>query len=158
MNTPVNFEISKLLKEKGWNKETLCHYFEDGVFRQNELRDTVGMDYGSDYIVEFSELIHNFNDNFLMKKNGDRCFGCNKNQGYFETFSAPTIAEVIMWLYEKHGIWISIEPPFPKRIVLWEYYIQKSEDRTLLGQNSGYDSPTKAYEAGIEYALKNLIP
>lgn len=149
MNKPVNFEISKLLKEKGWNKETLCHYFEDGVFRQNELRDTVGMDYGSDYIVEFSELINNWNDSFLMKKNGDRCFGCNKNQGYFETFSAPTIAEVIMWIYEKHGIWIWVESS------MTAFTDNKSHSSyNSLGQ---FNSPREAYLSAIEYTLKNLI-
>lgn len=150
MNTPVKFEIAKLLKEKGWNKETLCHYFEDDVFRQNELKDTVGMDYGSDYIVEFSELIHNWNDGFLMKKNGVRCFGCNKNQGYFETFSAPTVAEVVMWLYEKHGIWISVNP-------MWNYVVYKNDGYKTTYSNFG-NSPTEAYLAAIEYTLKNLIP
>lgn len=156
MNTLISFELAKLLKEKGWNKETLCHYFEDGVFRQNELRNIIGMDYGSDYIVEFSELIHNFNDNFLMKKNGDRCFGCNKNQGFFETFSAPTIAEVVMWLYEKHGIWITVCVIGADGFGYWLH--NKNRKRLNPEDQGGYwYSPTEAYEAAIEYTLKNLI-
>lgn len=67
MNTPVSFEIAKLLKEKGWDKETLCYYFEDGEFRQNIIRDTYGY-YGVEYTVEYSELTDNWNNNYTRKK------------------------------------------------------------------------------------------
>lgn len=39
LNSIVNFEISKVLKEKGWYKGTLCYYFEDGEFRENSIKD-----------------------------------------------------------------------------------------------------------------------
>jgi len=157
MNKPVNFEIAKLLKEKSWNKETLCHYFEDGAFRQNELKDTVGMDYGSDYIVEFSELIHDWNDGFLMKKNGDRCFGCNKNKGYFETFSAPTIAEVVCWIYSKYQIWIQVSILKDDE---WHYSIRRKDNNWNIEfpTKEKYTSIENAYEKGINVVLNTYKP
>ena len=76
----------------------------------------------------------------------------------------PTIAEVVMWLYEKHGIWIWIACrefedggigfipngrtiPFKKKngvVVDIIPYMVKT-------------SPTEAYEAAIEHILNKLI-
>lgn len=67
----------------------------------------------------------------------------------------PTVAEVVMWIYEKHGVWI--ETPF------WDFkfrikIINTIEGKILRGVDfEGYNSPTEAYEAVIEYVSKNLI-
>lgn len=154
MNTSVNFEIAKLLKEKKFNSNTLCFYFEDGEFRQNEINDTYG-DYGAEYTVEYSELTDNWNSDWVIKKDGSRCFGCNKDRGYFETFSAPTITEVIMWLYEKHGIWIGVEP---RNEAKWKFNIYtKTVTTTNNIALAEHNSPTEAYSAAILYTLNNLI-
>ena len=146
MTEPVSFKLAKLIKEKGFDKETLSYYFEDGEFKQNQIRDTYGY-YGEEYTVEYSELLENWNDKGLTKKSGDRCFGCNKSGGYFETFSAPTIAEVVMWLYKKHGFWINV--------------YQNSEGSLNFEVDSYggflYKSPKEAYETAIEYTLNKLI-
>ena len=104
-----SFEVSKLLKEKGFKQPTLCYYFEDGIFVQNSYKDITGMDYGKEFEIEYEELLSNWNDNFVTKKNGDRCFGCDKSKGYFETYSAPTHALVIEWLRVNFDIWISVD-------------------------------------------------
>lgn len=69
--------------------------------------------------------------------------------------SYPTITEVVMWLYEKHGIWIGVQPNEPYVDDDWCFTIFKD----LKNNNSleGYNSPTEAYEVAIEYTLKNLI-
>lgn len=161
MNTPVTFEIAKLLKEKDWATPTLNFYFEDGQIKENDLQNTVGMDYGSEFTVEFSELIENWNDKWLTKKNGGRCFGCSKSKGYFETFSAPTIAEAVMWLYEKHRIWCyTYTSGTYTNGKLWYPCIQYSSlgDMAVLSGKIGLsNSPIEAYEKAIEYTLKNLI-
>ena len=154
MNTPVKFEIAKLLKEKGFDKPTLHFYFEDGEFRENTLKDVTGMDYGSEYTVEYEELLGNWNDKFLTKKNGDRCFGCRKSNGYFETFSAPAIFETVMWIYEKHDIWINVDKTFSKEFF---YIIITDNEHTSKESKKLFNSPTEAYEAAILYTLKNLI-
>ena len=79
--------------------------------------------------------------------------------------SAPTIAEVVMWLYEKHGIWINtwsdsnLNSSIPTTIK-WFYVINC--DLVSSYNKEGkidrlYNSPTEAYEAAIEYVLTNLI-
>jgi len=126
MNTPVNFEIAKLLKEKGFDEPTHSFY----VIDESE--------YG-----EIGEFITNPNDNYPTLD----------DNSLFDTLaSAPTIAEVVMWLYEKHKIWIWVE-----------YYetdnkfIPQIPKANLLRVLGFYESPTEAYSAAIEYTLKNLI-
>lgn len=170
MNTPVSFPIAKLLKEKQWQIPTLCYYFEDGELIQNTYKDTTGMDYGSEFQVEFSELTENWNNGWLSKKNGNRCFGCSKSNGYFETFSAPTIAEVVMWLYKTRKIWLSVtgndDYKFKFEIYTWMWHEPEKSFRlglTVLGEtfwdtaSKDYASPTEAYEAAIEYCLTNYF-
>ena len=67
------------------------------------------------------------------------------------TYSAPTIAEVIDWLYEKHGIWISVLQHTKNSE--GKYFEAFVNSMTF----SGYNSPTEAYEAAIEYCLNKLI-
>lgn len=156
MNKPVKFELAKLLKEKGWNTPTLHFYFEDGEFKENVLKDVTGMDYGSEYTVEYSELTDDWNNNYIRKKNGDSCFGCQNNPLYFKTYSAPTIAEVVMWLYEKHGIWIVA---FPELFNGTEVRFYPSIFEQGVGEDieQYFNSPSETYEAAIEYCLTKLI-
>ena len=74
-----------------------------------------------------------------------------------------TIAEVVMWLYEKHGIWIyvsTIKWNYDDNTIRFAYritvYIDKSPSDNITSRFD-YGSPTEAYEAAIEYTLKNLI-
>jgi hypothetical protein len=81
--------------------------------------------------------------------------------------SYPTIAEVVMWLYEKHGIWIWITPQIDmKGEFYWKWYANKlnrmsPKSATSMIQHPMFrdmnPTPEKSYEAGIEYVLKNLI-
>ena len=74
--------------------------------------------------------------------------------------SIPTIADVVMWIYEKHGIWIEIGYGLHasgfyfgvSTIENHEYINQK-----LISDVPPFSTPTEAYEAAIEYTLKNLI-
>jgi hypothetical protein len=76
-----------------------------------------------------------------------------------EGINAPTIAEVVMWLYEKHGIWIDVSlNQFSKPNDLqWMYSIVFTKDCTYSYSPKSYDSPTEAYDAAIEYVLNNLL-
>lgn len=135
MTTPVNIEIAKLLKEKGFDEECrLC--VEDGDERPLP-----------------------FNCGNTIHRNSLHSY-----------YSAPTIAEVVMWLYKKHGIWIN---PIP-RLSSWIFTIQEvrtSNNESLIGidfyESNTYlkskgvptimNSPTEAYLGAIEYTLNNLI-
>ena len=67
------------------------------------------------------------------------------------------IMQVIMWLYEKYKIWIQV-------FILNKTFAWKVQDVNTLvitclyaQQDKGYNSPTEAYEAAIEYTLNKLI-
>ena len=121
MNTPVSFEIAKLLKEKGYSQQGFPYYSKDLDFDDIELN-------------------HHYRD--FYPENG------------YETFTAPTIAEVVMWLYEKQRVWIIV------------FEISKGHDIGFIWSFSNdynnvecelCNSPTEAYSQAIEYTLKNLI-
>lgn len=116
MNTPVSFEIAKLLAEKGFDER--CRFVHD---TWNNIHDW----------VEDGEGEHR---------------NSHKNASIY--YSAPTIADVVMWLYEKHNIWIGVNrnPNF--------YYVVYSKTEVKDIKNN-FNSPIEAYEAAIKYVLEN---
>lgn len=126
MNKEVNFEIAKLLRDKEFMDKNM---YGDVRLSQPKFYDNTG-------------VIHDI-------KNAFENTGLNLK----ECYNAPTIAEVVMWLYEKHGIWIYIKQGYK-----WEWYIETVANHPELKYYDGLeDSPTEAYEAGIKYILENLI-
>lgn len=69
--------------------------------------------------------------------------------------SYPTIAEVVMWLYEKYGIWVSVNRE-PESGVFF-FSVDKNKGDFFFDKGDDYSSPTESYEAAIEYCLTNLI-
>lgn len=61
------------------------------------------------------------------------------------------IMRVVMWLYEKHGIWIVVFPTEQD----WTFDIFKGLD--CVKSESFFNTPVNAYEAAIKYALNNLV-
>jgi len=118
MNTPVSFELAKLLKEKG---------FDGNYFHYWNM-----VNHSGEWKVDTS--IWEYTDNYI---------------------EAPTIAEVVMWLYEKHEYWCYVYTNGK----IWHPCIQhKFGDMAVLSGKIGEsNSPTEAYEAAIEYTLNNLI-
>lgn len=118
MNTPVSFELAKLLKEKGFDILTSKYFRYDGKECENKPLDW------------------------------------NEDVGFF---SRPTLAEVVMWLYEKHGIWIEVRKVNYSR---FDYKIINGTESLMYVKTHLYNSllsPTEAYEAAIEYCLTKLI-
>ena len=89
------------------------------------------------------------------------------NQATMEgTLVFPTIAEVVMWLYEKHGVWVRVDCNSKE---FWAPVLLNVEDGTykvhpsyvsqkfIEANNRFFNTPTEAYEAAIEYVLTNLI-
>ena len=160
-----SFEVSKLLKEKGFKQPTLCYYFEDGIFVQNSYKDITGMDYGKEFEIEYEELLSNWNDNFVTKKNGNRCLGCDKSKGYFETYSAPTLDLAIEWIRVNFdiNIWVDCDKEgkylWTTNIIKEGYYVQSDDWIEELEniEEDYYETPQKAKEMAILYTLKNLI-
>ena len=72
-------------------------------------------------------------------------------------YNAPTIAEVVMWIYEKHGIWVEVNLPLYKgfgytilKIIYNTTFLHKISDEE-------FETPTEAYTAAINYCLTKLI-
>ena len=131
MNTPVNFEIAKLLKEKGFNLK-------------------VRYSYG-----------HSINPH-IAYPNEDFAISCdfnspNMGRNWKHLYSAPTIAEVVMWLYKKHGIWVIVSHEISDLHQTEWFWIGVKNGEETASQYFGFNTPTEAYEAAIEYTLKNLI-
>ena len=72
-----------------------------------------------------------------------------------DCFNAPTISDVVMWLYEKHEYWCYVYTNGK----IWHPCIQhKFGDMAVLSGKIGEsNSPTEAYEAAIEYTLLNNL-
>jgi hypothetical protein len=70
----------------------------------------------------------------------------------------PTIAEVVMWLYEKHGIWIEVHrwTNQPVDDEIWEECFQAFTNGDAMDVAT-FKSPTEAYEAAIRYCLEKII-
>lgn len=70
----------------------------------------------------------------------------------------PTIAEVVMWLYEKHGIWIitSFELNIETHKKEW-FWVAVKNGEEIAYQYHDFNSPTEAYESAITYTLENLV-
>ncbi len=120
MNTPVSFDIAKLLKEKGFD-ERLNYYY-----------DSFG-DIGS------SKVKVNWNESEEL------------------LCSAPTIAEVVMWLYEKHGIWTVVNVNIMGSWYFEHFDLKEKRNAQFKPTDTHYDSSTEAYSQAILYTLKNLI-
>lgn len=122
MNKPITFELAKLLKEKGLNKDTL------------EIECNQGYDFRASKILQHH--------------------GRHIQSHLF--YSAPTIAEVVMWLYEKHGIWIVA---FPELFNGTEVRFYPSMFEQGVGEDieQYFNSPSETYEAAIKYCLEKII-
>lgn len=135
MNSTITYETAKLLKEKGFDE--YC-------------RNAVGINNDIVYISPEFGLQEEEHVNYGVL--------CNTRMDEFNSdyLTAPTIAEVIMWLYEKHEIWIEIRKHTRNGLRVFSPYIDYTpvnEDRFF----NDYDTPREAYLAAIEYTLNNLI-
>lgn len=126
MNKEVNFEIAKLLKERGFEgAKSPLWYYKDGTLHETPTEGYKGL----------------------------KCWNTwDATQGV--RWDAPTITEVVMWLYEKHGMWVHCEICFDGNSFIPK--ITKVVEN-LYPYDTQFNSPTGAYEAAIIYTLENLI-
>lgn len=137
MNTQVSFEIAKLLKEKEFNENCSDYYTQTGNLNSDGWGDII---YEQGFGSGEPDRMLRFNYSDFNKNQKETCFLC------------PTIAEVVMWLYEKHEIWIGVEAS--DDFTMFCFRVRKKEVSRL---SFDYNSPTEAYEAAIFYVLSNLI-
>ena len=135
MNTPVSFDTAKLLKEKGYNEHTTYFYTKPNS-------KMFGIDeHGRTYPIKNTpKRLYMIGEHATLKH----------ENAYF----APTISEVIMWLYDKHGIWVwvSMELGYTNTFC-W----QLTGEHTSSNYKAFFKTPTDAYVDAITYTLNNLI-
>lgn len=128
MNTPVSFPLAKLLKEKGFNLKVV------NFFNYERLSLISDKDRQIEGLVNYNPINWNSIKNYYT--------------------SAPTISDVVMWLYEKHGIWIY---PFRHDFNNEFYWHIDTPDEDEFTSDMNFNSPTEAYEAAIKYCLEKII-
>ena len=132
MNTIVDFERAKLLKKKKFSPDENNH----------ELLWIIN--------TRMKCPILGPNPKITVSNYSEDC----------EFYSAPTIGEVIMWVYKKHGIWIGVQPTsFVGKFQFRTYWNNNNVMNQHWNDSMGkeFNSPTEAYEAAITYTLKKLI-
>jgi hypothetical protein len=136
LNKVVDFSTAKLLKEKGFD-EPCSHYYINDF--QNFKHD------GKLYKTS---LPNDWDNNNILQ------FVKRTNQPHL--CNTPTISESIMWLYEKHGIWIVAWRNLNSK---YKFYFEiDSPDKHIDDLSLGlFDSPGDAYESAIKYTLENLL-
>lgn len=138
MNTHVDFKTAKRLKDKGFDSQN-CSF---GYQKSGKLEKGISMtNLGIDFFYK-GEI-------FEEKNSWDWiCL-------------APTIAEVVMWLYEKHGIWISVNKDINYKWAnnYFNYQIISENKGSAFSDIGGTqpNTPTEAYQEAIKYVLTNLI-
>lgn len=159
----ISFETAKLAKEKDFNILQHSYYFEDGEFKENSLKGTNGY-YGEEYEFNLSEFNENWNDKWLTKKTGDRCFGCSKQKGYLETFSAPTQSLLQRWLREVHNIYVESNHDLTSDGTKIQFYtswgfLQQKDKNGNRNVNGWYDeyNDWKTYEEALEIGLQEAL-
>ena len=141
MNTPIKYSTAKLLKEKGFD-EQCYYYYEHAITEAYNEQDG----YSGPFGWEKGET--NYQSGFHINNSKYD----SSNEAWL-LCSAPTIAEVCMWLYEKHGIWISVDFNL-ETSWFYDIVVLSGEGGNIL---DNFNSPTEAYEAAIDYTLNNLI-
>lgn len=160
MNQPISFELAKLLKEKGFDRQTKTYYeYELTSKKDPESNNHTGVfgwkqgetNLQSGYFINNYELTDLSNTNWFM---------C----------AAPTITDVVMWLLEEHKLLVYVDLPWHFRIRYLDsdsrFFDIDREDGIELIPTGLLFSHTKifkftsiheAYEAGINYCLIKLI-
>ena len=140
MITPVSFELSKLLKEKGFNQKCLHHYSK---YTSNKEELKVG------------------NTTWLQFVDWNDVKSALTN---YTLYSAPTIAEVVMWCFNKYKYSIEYSMNIPESgeydgCYVFNGLIKGSEDYKLKIFYTSKDYPTaeKALEDTINHFLINFF-
>ena len=116
LSKSVSFELAKLLKNEGFDKQCNGCYDEKGTY--------------SFTIMSIKQFYANSKEDTW-------------------NFAAPIIADVVDYIYENYGIWISAD--FDGKNWFEVITFIKEDNRVV--QNT-YDNPHEAYEAAIKYVLE----
>ena len=136
----VDFDTAKLLEEKGFDLPVVNFYNEQKALHQV-------------YNMSVPENMNRIKTSEWYKHN--------------VMYSAPTIAQVVMWLYDRHEVWIEVSLTDNSRHYYFDYTIITSKDRDYNDEDcfdsakrfyddDKHNKPTEAYVEAIKYCLKKL--
>jgi len=165
LNKPVDFTTAKLLKKRGFDEPV--HQYYEFIRDLSSKQDKTWVFKNSSFLVRESDAAM-FPDE---GKNGvevfaysDRIYRSYNFKTSEDFISAPTIAEVVMWCFNKYKYSIEYSMNIPESgeydgCYVFNGLIKGSEDYKLKIFYTSKDYPTieKALEAAIEYTLNNLI-
>lgn len=146
LSKEVSFPIAKLLQEKEISIRSKFFYTEN---------------FGLCSLSEDGEFLYIYCHPETNKF--EVFYDCN---GTFEEgvrYFAPTVGEVVDWIYENHEVWINVNitryGKFYCNIILKEKCKDLKNPFTweFMNQLNDFNSPTEAYESAFEYFLNNLI-
>ena len=142
MNTHVQYVVAKMLKEKGFDQPCSHHYVLDyHCFKSYfaPIKNLLPYDIENDNVFQFS----------IRDKEQPHLAG------------APTIAQVVDWLHNKHHIWVNVSPDLKRKYPKWSYSIwHHSEDEVHQSHYEGkftHSSPNEAYHHAILLILKSML-
>lgn len=146
----VSFEVAKLLKEKGFDENTLCKYAgKDGVTEEwyDDYRERmIRFDWDEGHLIE------------PLTEPEDK-YGV-----YGDTIPAPTLQMVMKWLREVHNLFIQVTiVPYTTVTMEQKYYLFSvcKNRRNLINRSDhphdSYSTYEEACETAIKYCLENLI-
>jgi hypothetical protein len=85
---------------------------------------------------------------------------CVTDFKYYGKYSAPTIAETVMWLYENHRIWIVVnvgKAHLAKSCMFYANVIKFGLHHKNKHRTKFTNLPTEAYQEAIKYCLTNIL-
>lgn len=147
MTTPIKYETAKLLKEKGFDISVSDCYFKSKEFGENY---SVITQYQIQYIDDIGDCL------IIPYNSGDETLYLDKINfnSWSTSYSAPTIAEVVMWIFKEYNIWI-YAMPLKSGNVGFSIWNSKTDEYEL--ERVEYKSIQEAYEAGITCFLTEII-
>lgn len=135
----VTYEVAKLAKEKGFNEECRDFYCDDKlqkrITRTSCNRQVTSFDYCSNSMLE----------------------DYDSPKEYYN-IAAPTQSLLQRWLREEKGYYVC--PYYDNNEFKWTYSIrEKTGDMWILlvGETPSFDKYEEAMEAGLKFALENLV-
>ncbi len=155
MNNDINedycsLDVSKLLKEKGFDVWCKSHY-ELALTSKKNKQDGYSGPFGWKKGELNIQSDNNNNTSLSEYYNGIHWFGCSR----------PTHTMAIKWIRKNFKIEIDIRPTYVFNKRGYQGYIhKKGEVNPLTGDMGGYVShktPEEATEAALLYTLKKLI-
>jgi len=134
MAEPLNYNLSLSLRKAGFNEPCDMYY---GL--GHEKNDYKRLQYFKKHSIEGNEIATDDNLFPIKKRNSDLAVPV-----------APTIQDVVDWLYKEHRLWLSVD------INLFNNTFEcklKTKKQGLLYKKGEFENSYNAYEHGITYCI-----